>query len=397
MKKKIIITIIVILIIISGGYIGSRIYKSHKRNTNPVDVYSVSYFEGYGMMDTEMTYSGSVYSNSDQRVIIDAEKTLDKVYASEGDAVEAGDTLLTYDTTKDSLELDSLYSQLSVYNTNMIIAKKALTKLQNTTPIEDSTASDADIIASVTDADGEQLYTKSELETAIAKKRDEINSIQNSIDNENLTIKKKERTISKGTVVAESDGEVIKVDTSEENIAAGGPAIIVSSEGTYSTTISVGELDVDNISIGDEASIYCYDTGEMYYGKVVDIGTSPNGTESYPVLASTYPVKISISDAEGLTDDAYVDVTLGGGDYEESAPEIMLPMYLLKKDGSKYYVMKEEDGRLVKQYLETGKIYYGTTVVIKSGITTEDYIAFPYLKEAVEGKITKHSDEAGLY
>ena len=59
--------------------------------------------------------------------------------------------------------------------------------------------------------------------------------------------------------------------------------------------------------------------------------------------------------------------------------------------------MKEVDGRLKKQYLETGKIYYGSQIVVKSGVTSEDYIAFPYEKEAVEGKVTVHKENDDLY
>ncbi len=415
MKRKLLIIAIILLVVLVGGTIAIKMFRKHKRNSNPIGVYSVSYYTGYGMMDTAESYSGSVSSNGDQSVVLDNTKTLKEVLASEGDAVEAGDVLLTYDTYKDSLQLDSMYSQLAVYNTNMTIAKKALTKLQNTTPVEkqegpaaeepadeasENDAATDDITDDATDGDAEETYTKEELELAIKKKNDEINSIQNSIDNQNLSIRKQERKISKGSVVAEADGVVVKVDMSDENIASGFPVIVVSSEGTYSTTVSVGEMDIDSVNIGDEATVYCYDTGEMYMGKVVSIGTSPNGTTSYPCVQSTYPVKISLSDVEDMVDEAYVEVTINGSaeDFESGGgDDIMLPLYLTKKDNGGYFVMKEVDGRLKKQYIETGKIYYGAQIVVKSGITSEDYIAFPYEKEAVEGKVTVHKENDDLY
>ena len=286
MKRKLLIIAIILLVVLVGGAVAIKMFRKHKRNSNPIGVYSVSYYTGYGMMDTAESYSGSVSSNGDQSVVLDNTKTLKEVLASEGDAVEAGDVLLTYDTYKDSLQLDSMYSQLAVYNTNMTIAKKALTKLQNTTPVEkqegpaaeepadeasENDAATDDITDDATDGDAEETYTKEELELAIKKKNDEINSIKNSIDNQNLSIRKQERKISKGSVVAEADGVVVKVDMSDENIASGFPVIVVSSEGTYSTTVSVGEMDIDSVNIGDEATVYCYDTGEMYMGKVVSI------------------------------------------------------------------------------------------------------------------------------
>ena len=59
--------------------------------------------------------------------------------------------------------------------------------------------------------------------------------------------------------------------------------------------------------------------------------------------------------------------------------------------------MKSVDGRLKKQYISTGKIYFGQMIVVKSGITAADSIAFPYDKEAVEGKICKDADLSDLY
>ncbi len=115
MKRKLLIIAIILLVVLVGGTIAIKMFRKHKRNSNPIGVYSVSYYTGYGMMDTAESYSGSVSSNGDQSVVLDNTKTLKEVLASEGDAVEAGDVLLTYDTYKDSLQLDSMYSQLAVY------------------------------------------------------------------------------------------------------------------------------------------------------------------------------------------------------------------------------------------------------------------------------------------
>ena len=59
--------------------------------------------------------------------------------------------------------------------------------------------------------------------------------------------------------------------------------------------------------------------------------------------------------------------------------------------------MKQENGRLKKQYISTGKIYYGSQIVVKSGITANDFIAFPYGKDAVEGKVCKEGDLSDMY
>ena len=59
----------------------------------------------------------------------------------------------------------------------------------------------------------------------------------------------------------------------------------------------------------------------------------------------------------------------------------------VREEGGRNYVLKAgDDGRLEKQYVEVGRILYGGwSVEIISGLGMEDYIAFPYGKNAVEG------------
>ena len=48
-------------------------------------------------------------------------------------------------------------------------------------------------------------------------------------------------------------------------------------------------------------------------------------------------------------------------------------------------MIADENDRLKKQYVVTGKTIYGSAVEIKSGLSESDRIAFPYGKNAVEG------------
>ena len=54
--------------------------------------------------------------------------------------------------------------------------------------------------------------------------------------------------------------------------------------------------------------------------------------------------------------------------------------------------MVDDNGHLKKKYVKTGKTYWGSYIEIKSGLSPNDYIAFPYLKDAVEDKKCVVSD-----
>ena len=57
----------------------------------------------------------------------------------------------------------------------------------------------------------------------------------------------------------------------------------------------------------------------------------------------------------------------------------------------------DENDKLKKQNVVTGKLLWGSYYEVKSGLSEEDYIAFPYGKTVVEGADTKESSSSDYY
>ena len=74
-----------------------------------------------------------------------------------------------------------------------------------------------------------------------------------------------------------------------------------------------------------------------------------------------------------------------------------IEMAMVRKENGNYYVMKEVDGKLVKSYVATGEILWGSVIEIKGGLNPNDYIAFPYSADAVEGVNTVQESIDVLY
>jgi hypothetical protein len=55
-------------------------------------------------------------------------------------------------------------------------------------------------------------------------------------------------------------------------------------------------------------------------------------------------------------------------------------------------MVADENDKLKKQYVTTGKTIYGSAIEIKSGLDEDMRIAFPYGSSAVEGASVKDSD-----
>lgn len=110
--------------------------KFYLNSTNKIDVNSVSTLNT-GYWDNPSTSTGLVSNSDRQSVLYDASKTITQVFVQEGQQVNSGDPLLSYDLTTLQSAVDT--SQLDVEKAQNAIAltEHELKKLLNTTPIPD--------------------------------------------------------------------------------------------------------------------------------------------------------------------------------------------------------------------------------------------------------------------
>ena len=71
--------------------------------------------------------------------------------------------------------------------------------------------------------------------------------------------------------------------------------------------------------------------------------------------------------------------------------------FVISENGSSYVYMRDADGKLKKKKVKLGKTVEGSIVEIKSGLTEENFIAFPYGKEVKEGAKTRKAEIDELY
>ena len=71
--------------------------------------------------------------------------------------------------------------------------------------------------------------------------------------------------------------------------------------------------------------------------------------------------------------------------------------FIREENGQKFVYIRDENDKLKKQNVVTGKLLWGSYYEVKSGLSEEDYIAFPYGKTVVEGADTKESSSSDYY
>lgn len=404
--KKIIIIVISCIVVLGGIYFALHFLKQKNQNSKTVGVYAVSEigYDASNMWDNS-TLSGNVTVNSEQKVYVGKTQSVSEIKVTEGQSVKAGDVLLVYDTTANELQLQLQKSELELSRVSIIDAQRELEKLKQTTPLEDIPTTEAPIIATDSDApkpdeipDVDVPPTREELKNQIAQKEQEIKSMQTQYEIAQVKLQMEELQNSTGEVLANFDGVVKSVTTADEAASSGNPVLVVSAADGYLVESQIGELAMSTVRVGDTVSMYCYDTGMNYDGTITEISTFPaDGYSNYNSKVETYyPIKIALNDATDISQNMYMEITLNSGS-EDTSGGFYLSKAFMKQEGSNYYVMKDVDGRLKKTYIKVGNKTSGDAVLVLGGLTMQDYIAFPYLDEAVEGVKTVQKTTDDLY
>ena len=207
------------------------------------------------------------------------------------------------------------------------------------------------------------------------------------------------REFSDGCIRATLDGVVVGLLTEEEARQNKLPMLKVSGGGGFYVRGSVSELEKDKLKPGQEVSVNDWNTGMMYTGTVESIGDFPIQDEGWNGMgnpnASYYPFRVFIDGTADLQEGSYVSVTYSAAE-AESGIYLENP-FLRTDDGEPYVYVRGKNGRLEKRTVTTGKSLWGSYTEIRSGLTADDYVAFPYGKNVKPGAATVESDLSALY
>ncbi len=246
--------------------------------------------------------------------------------------------------------------------------------------------------------DNSSGYTAQEIAELAKDKQEEIKRADLNYRKLQLELKMMRDSLKDGIVYAKKDG-VIKISHAPNDIPNdGSPFIkIVSGEGVMIQG-SVSELLLDKVQIGQSINATSWETGESYTATVASIDDYPSSSYYYGEgnpNSSYYNFYAYIDNGEELPENTYLELSF---DIQDSGENMMfIPQAYIRNDAKGKYVMKDEDGALKKHYIKTGKTYWGEYTQILSGLSDEDYIAFPYGDGAIEGISTIRNEEGGLY
>lgn len=398
MKKKGIIILIVVLLVLAGAA-GAIYYVLHnKKASNEELVYATKISDLNGGYDlTESRYMGTVESQEVKGVNRDSDKKVKELYVKEEDEVKAGDVLFEYDTESMELQLRQLELELTSINNNIATLNQqiaSLTAEKAAAPAEEQLSYSAQI---------------QNLQAQVNQANYDASAKQLEIDRQKLSMENTKvvapmdgiiKTINENNSTSSSDDDSSNSNSDNGSDSTSNAYITIMAKGDYRIKATASELTVRSMSEGQSMIIRSRVDDSTWTGTVtkIDLEHPDNGNNndyymSSGTTATKYPFYISLDSTDGLMlgQHVYVEADYGQGDVKEG-------LWL-----DEYYIMQEDDGAYVwaenaKGYIEKRKVELGEydenmmRYEIVSGLTEDDYIAYPE-ERVKEGMKVTHNYE----
>ncbi len=238
-------------------------------------------------------------------------------------------------------------------------------------------------------------------EEAIKIQKKRIASLKLDLQTSNLNITKLEKKMNNQEIYSKLDGTVAYVGDPVTGKSTQDAFLKVKSKEGYYVRGQVSELLLDKVKEGTILTCSSYDSGE-FDAEVMDVSEYPvSGDGNYMgegnPNVSYYNFTASIPDKTvQVGEDSWLNIMLNE-DVTDTNLIIISKAFVRTEDG-KSYVYKAENGILKKQPVTLGaSVDGGYNIMIKDGISREDYIAFPYGDAVKEGAKTKEGTLEEMY
>lgn len=378
MKKKY-ITIAIIATVIVGSTIGFCLLKNSMNNSDTKAEY-------YKIESVEKVYINGVLNPRDsESIYIDSTKgELSEVHVTDGQVVNAGDSLFTYKNTAVEAQISEIDDQITSNENSKESLNKKRTNAKNNLgekenqvnklqkQLEGQIASGAMDINSISMNIQQATAEVQVFKEQVSAYDDQIEAVESTL---NILYNKKEKLNGEktSTVTATIGGKVV-LSSNEKDYTK--PYIIIESEELIVKGL-VSEKDFKKIKVDDNISVNIISGDKTVDGKVLEIDDRPvstaelaatQGATTTNANISYYNVLITLNSQDGLIDGFH---SQGKITLVDDTIKILKESIVTEND--KNYVFVDIDGLLDKVEVTLGE-EDGEYVVINSGLKENDMV-----------------------
>ncbi len=312
---------------------------------------------------TENKVSGKVSSDNARTIFISSAAKCTAVYASAGDAVQAGDVLCTLDLgsalSSHSAARISYNSAVQSYNDQQAVFAAQIQLYQKN--VEDLKALFEIGAASQLEIDQAELQLKSAEATRNSTLAQLEAGIQNALSGLEQLDTALENVDGQGNVVAPITGILATMNAVENSyVSTSMPLAIIDGPDQMKITVSVSEALVPKLSAGGTADVYVSAAEQSFSAEIRSVERAANmQTQLYTVIL-TVPAEVS-----GILDGMFADVTFHTDTSENT---IVVPTEAILTSGETQYVFVVDGSAARYVEVQTGLTGSGVTE-ITAGLT----------------------------
>lgn len=343
------------------------------------------------------SFAGVIEAQRSVEVKYDPTKTIDEILVAEGDLVKKGDKLLTYDTEKIRLDIDTEKLEVERLENEISINEKQIEQYE-----EEKKKASADAAVS---------YTNKILELQGYNAKSEYD-----IKAKNVEIGKLEASLKNAYVTAPADGKVADLKDPGSSVSGyedlyygyGESADVImklTDDGNYRVKGVFNEQNSGSIYPGAEVILRSRIDDSTVKGTVSEIDTVPqeNNNDMYgyggsdeQYTSSKYAFYVEPESLDGFMLGQHILIDTDNGSDMEKTGIWLYTDFIIRENGKTYVWAKNEERDVIeKRAVKIGKEddTYGDCEIVE-GLSTDDYIAYPadYIKAGL-GTTTNASDK----
>ena len=368
-RNKAVITVVILALLLAAGAGAWYFFlRPGSNSANAVYVESVaSLTGGY----SESTRFGGIIEAQDTLTIKnDSSKKIETIYVKEGQSVEIGTPLFSYDVTEaqnnilsSNLEIEGIDNEIAALNAEIA----ELDQQRSSAP------------------ESEKL----EYTTEIQKRQMSIRQNQYDRETKVAAIAGYQKEIDSATVLSSIAGTVKTINDSDDTDMGGGEPVfmVITQTGEFRVKGTLDEMSIMFMSAGTDVIVRSrIDETQTWKGTVTKIEMEPQTEEendnyygeSSGDRASKYPFYVQLESMDGLILGQHVFIEMDYGQSDRKGIWLNQEYIFYDEEGNPFIWAADSRGRIEKREVVLGESddeSYTTEIV--SGISTSDRIAWP--------------------
>ena len=298
---------------------------------------------------SDLQFSGVVEPQETKEIKLDTSKTVSEIAVQEGDHVNAGDPLFTYDVESMQLELQQGNVDIERMENEIASNKQQIAQLES----EKKNAS----------ADDKLTYT-----TQIQSLQTDIAKSEYDIKTKKIELEKLQNTINNATVKAEITGTVQSLKTVEQLQSDGTDVLMkIMSDGEFRVKCTISEQNIQSIYQDEPMVLRSRVDDSSWKGTISEISTEADNSQNNSMMygssddmttASKYPFYVTLDSSDGLMLGQHLLVSMddmSDDSIDKSGIWLYSDYVLTDEDGKSYVWAADKKDRLEKREVEVGQ------------------------------------------